>query len=116
VNSVHIFALVTGLTLFVGMLELLRRRQLREKYTVLWLLVGIAIAILAIAPGIVNVVGDLLHVADPPNLLLFAACVVLLLFTVQLSWEISKLEARTRTLAEEVALLRYQAEQLQDPR
>ena len=66
-NSVHIFALVTGLTLFVGMLELLRRRQLREKYTVLWLLVGIAIAILAIAPGIVNVVGDLLHVADPPQ-------------------------------------------------
>jgi hypothetical protein len=52
-----------------------------------------------------------LHVADPPNLLLFAANVVLVLVTVHLSWESSRMEDRTRALAEEVALLRQHIEQ-----
>ena len=110
-SSVHIFALVTGLALFAGMLEMLRRRQLREKYAVLWLLVGVASAVVAMVPRLLDSVANALDVADPPNLLLFGACVVLLLVTVQLSWEMSRLEDKTRALAEEVALLRYQVEQ-----
>jgi hypothetical protein len=112
-SSVHIVALATGLVLFAGMLEMLRRRQLREKYAVLWLGVGVAAAVVAIVPRLLDSVARALHVADPPNLLLFAACVVLLLVTVQLSWETSRLEDETRALAEEVALLRYQVERQQ---
>ena len=110
-TGVHVVVLVTGLILFAGMLEMLRRRQLREKYAVLWLAVGVGCATFAIVPGVLDTVAHALHVADPPNLLLFGACVVLLLVTVQLSWEASRLEDKTRALAEEVALLRYQVEQ-----
>lgn len=110
-TSVHVVALVMGLVLFGGMLEMLRRRQLREKYAVLWLVVGVGSAALAIVPDLLDTVANALHVADPPNLLLFGACVVLLLVTVHLSWETSRLEDKTRALAEELALLRYQLEQ-----
>jgi hypothetical protein len=110
-TSVHIIALVSGAAILAGMFELLRRRQLREKYAVLWLLVGIGVAIFGLFPGVLNDIARPLHVADPPNLLLFAGSVVLLLVTVHLSWESSRMEDRTRALAEEVALLRERIEQ-----
>lgn len=110
-TSVHIVAIVSGAVILTGMFELLRRGELREKYAVLWLLVGIAVAVFGIFPGLLNDIARPLHVADPPNLLLFAGNVVLLLVTVHLSWESSRMEDRTRALAEEVALLREQIEQ-----
>lgn len=113
-TGVHILALIGGLAILIGMVELLRRRQLKEKYAVLWVLVAIAVAILAIFPDLLNVAGRLLHIADPPNLLMFLAAAVLLLVTVHLSWETSRLEDETRALAEELALLRYQVEHKQD--
>ena len=110
-SSAHIVALVGGASILIGMFELLRRGQLREKYTVLWLLVGIVVAVFGLSPGLLDAIAKPLHIADPPNLLLFAADVVLLLVTVHLSWEASRMEDRTRALAEEVALLREKIEQ-----
>jgi hypothetical protein len=40
---------------------------------------------------------------------------LLLVLTIQLSYEIGRLEDRTRTLAEEVALLRLQQERVTPP-
>jgi hypothetical protein len=114
-NAVHIVALVGGLVVLLGMVELLRRRQLHEKYAVLWLFVAIVVAILAIFPGLLDRVGRLLHIADPPNLLMLLSVIFLLLVSVHLSWESSRLEDETRSLAEEVALLRYQVEQSRIP-
>jgi len=110
-NGVHIIALVGGALILIGMFELLRRGQLREKYAVLWLLVGVAVAVFGLFPGLLNDIAQPLHIADPPNLLLFAGNVVLLLVTVHLSWESTRMEDRTRALAEEVALLRERLEQ-----
>ncbi len=110
-TSVHIVGLLGAVAILTGMFELLRRGQLREKYAVLWLLEGIATAVFAIFPGLINYIARPLHVADPPNLLLFAANIVLVLVTVHLSWESSRMEDRSRALAEEVALLRQQVEE-----
>ena len=61
------------------MIELLRRRQLREKYAVLWLLVAVAVAALAIFPGLLDFaahhVGGHLKVA-PEHINLHARSVV----------------------------------------
>ena len=103
-------ALVGALATLAVMIELLRRRQLREKYAVLWLLVGFGVAVLAVFPGLLDFAGGKLGVADPPNLMLFVAALVLLLVCVHLSWEVSRLEDETRSLAEEIALLRMQVE------
>ena len=47
-----------------------------------------------------------LRVYDSPNLLFLLAIAFLLLVCVYFSWELSRLEARSRILAEELALLR----------
>lgn len=109
-TDVHLFSIVAGVATMLAMLELVRRRQLREKYAVLWLGLGVAVGLLGLFPGLLNWIADKLHVADPPNLLLAVGVLVLLLVQVHLSWELSRLEDKTRTMAEEIAMLRLSVE------
>lgn len=102
-----------AVTLFV-MVDLLRRRQLREKYAVLWLGVSLSVAVIAVFPSVLAMGAQLTGVKTPSNLLFFVAALVLLVVCVQLSWEISRLEDETRALAEEVAILRLEAQQSRD--
>lgn len=109
-TATHVGAIVVAIASLVSMFELLRRRQLKEKYAVLWLAVGVGMLVLGAFPVLLNEVADAVGVKDPPNLLLFAAALLLLLVCVHLSWEASRLEEKTRTLAEELALLRQKLE------
>lgn len=113
-TEIRVVALVLALVTLAPIVELLRRRQLREKYAVLWLVVAVAVAVLAVFPGLLDAVARPLGVADPPNLLLFVAVLFLLLVCVHLSWEVSRLEDETRALAEEVGLLRMQVDSVTD--
>lgn len=105
---------IVGAVLVLGfMLELLRRRQLSEKYAALWLIVGVGILVLLAAPGLLKAASDALGFEVPANLLFFVALSLLLGVSVHLSWELSRLEDETRSLAEELALLRSSVERLE---
>ncbi|MDF9813798.1 DUF2304 domain-containing protein [Streptomyces sp. SPB162] len=106
---------VTGLAVLACIVELLRRQQLREKYAALWLLIGLIIAPLGFFPTWLDSIANKLGVASGVSLVLFAGFVLVLLVTLHLSWESSRLEAETRTLAEEVALIRTHLAQTADP-
>ncbi|MET8357550.1 DUF2304 domain-containing protein [Micromonospora sp. NPDC005171] len=97
---------LTGLLLLGTIVELLRRRQLREKYGMLWLAVLVIVIPLSLFPRLLDNVAELLGVASGVSLVLFLGIVFLLLVCVHLSWEVSALEEETRTLAEDLALLR----------
>lgn len=112
-TQIHVVAIATALTTLVLIVELLRRRQLKEKYAGLWLAVGLGVAVLGFFPQLLDWVAGHLGVADPPNLLFFAAAVLVLLVEVHLSWELSRSEERTRALSEEIAFLNDRLEQLE---
>ncbi|MGC4868759.1 DUF2304 domain-containing protein [Micromonospora sp. DT53] len=99
---------LTGLLLLGTIVELLRRRQLREKYGMLWLAVLVVVIPLSLFPRLLDNVAEILGVASGVSLVLFLGIVFLLLVCVHLSWEVSALEEETRTLAEDFALLRAQ--------
>ena len=103
---------VTGLVLLLIIFELVRRRQLREKYAVLWGAVGIVVLPLGFFPRLLDTVSHLVGVVSGVSLVLFLGVVFLLLVCVHLSWEVSRLEEETRTLAEDLALLRTEARNL----
>ena len=101
----NILAAIAALITFIFVIDLLRRGVLREKYAVLWLFFSGAALLLAIFPAILVWLTGVLGVAEPVNLLFFVTIVLLVLVSVQLSYELSRQEARIRRLAEEVALL-----------
>ena len=108
-------ALASALT-FAFVFFLLRRGVLREKYAVLWLLTSVIAFVLAVFPSVLRWVSDTLGVQTPSNLLFFITIVLLVLVSIQLSYELSRHEMRIRRLAEEVALLRHELSRRQDPR
>ncbi len=114
--SAYLTALVGGAVGTVMMFELLRRRQVKEKYAVLWLGVGISMLVLAIFPHLLDILAGALGVRSGPNLLFLVTGLVLLLVCVHLSWEVSRLEDRSRALAEELGLLRLEVDELRDAR
>jgi hypothetical protein len=110
-DQFRIFTAVVGLALLAVFFEMLRRRQLREKYAVLWIIVGVFVVIpLAVYPQALDWVADTINVKSGASLVLFLGLVLLLLICTHLSWEVSQLEEETRTLAEEIALIRTQLE------
>ena len=102
----------TGLVMLIVIFELLRRRQLREKYAALWLVVGIAVLPLAFFPWLLDGITHFFGIASGLSLFLFMALVFLFLIAVHLSWESSRLEEETRNLSEEIALLRSDFDEL----
>jgi hypothetical protein len=88
------------------LLRLLRRRQMRGKYTLLWMAVGLAVLLIAAFPSILDHTSRYLHIYYSPSTLFLAAIAFLLLVCIYFSYELSRLEERTRILAEELAILR----------
>ena len=97
--------LAAALLTLVSVAELLRRGILRERFAALWLAVAFVLVFLALFPQALRWSAELLGFQVPANLLFFGSILFLLVLAAQLSSEISSLEARTRRLAEEVALL-----------
>ena len=108
--TANILGALASLIIFVFVFDLLRRGVLKEKYAVLWLFVAGIGMLFSIIPGALDWLGNALGVGAPVNLLFFVMGVVLVLVSVQLSYELSRHEARIRRLAEEVALLRQEVE------
>lgn len=104
------FALVV-LTIIIS---LLLRRSLREKYATLWLVIGIALLILAIFPGLLIGLADMLGVVVPSNLIFALAIVLLVGVALHLSWELSQAEDEVRRVAEDVAILRADVDELRE--
>jgi hypothetical protein len=103
----HLLVWILTLVYFLAIFRLVRHRKLRAKYALLWILVAIAIIPLAVFPRLLDIVSsDVLGVAYPPAALLVIGLLFFCLLNMHFSFELTRLEERSRVLAEEVALLR----------
>ncbi|HRY10478.1 MAG TPA: DUF2304 domain-containing protein [Candidatus Nanopelagicales bacterium] len=109
--SSYVLGIVAALGVSLFVIEMLRRGFLREKFAVLWLLVSAGLVIIAVFPGVLRWAANLVGVQVPSNLLFMMSALLLLVVSVQLSNEVSRVEARTRRLAEEIALLKRSLEE-----
>ncbi|MEO7061297.1 MAG: DUF2304 domain-containing protein [Lapillicoccus sp.] len=105
------FALVVCIVLLAALGWLLRSQRLREKYAIIWFGVVGGLVVLGFVPVITTWLTRVTGVTTPINLVFILAFLVLLVVSIQLSLAISRLEENTRTIAEEVALVRLELEQ-----
>jgi hypothetical protein len=112
-STASVVPLLGAISILVLTVELLRRRQLREKYAALWLLVSAVAVVLAAFPGLLDWLSESLGFGVPVNLLFFVGFLVLLFVAMQLSLETGRREDETERLAEEVALLRRAVAELE---
>jgi hypothetical protein len=102
---------VVVVLLLISIVELLRRKVLREKYAVVWLAIATLLILGAIFPEKVNYLSYRLGFQYLSNFVLFIFMIINLFISMQLSLSVGKAENQVQSLAEEVAILRSKLEQ-----
>lgn len=108
----HVVIIIGAVLTIAFIVRLLRRHQLRSKYSLLWILIAAVIGVLGAYPDLLDRTSHALGIYYPPAFLLLIAVGFLFLVVVQFSWEFSRSDDRLRRLAEEHALLRAQVDGL----
>ena len=109
----YVLGIVASLLVLVVVVELLRRRHLRERHAVWWFIAGLLALIVSVFPSTLLWLSGLLGVQVPTNLIFFVSIAILFLVCLQASAELTQLESKTRRLAEQTALLELRIEQLE---
>ena len=101
----RIFALVASLGTLLFILELVRRRRLREEYSWLWILTSGSMILLVAFYGVIEWISGLIGAVLPTTTLFLFALLFLLLLSVHFSTVISRLTQQVRRLTQELAIL-----------
>jgi hypothetical protein len=103
---VSILGALAAIVLLAIVFELIRRRRLRERYALLWLLTGLVMLALSLWREGLNTIAGWLGVTEyPPAVLFAAATLFIIVVLLHYSTVISKLADRNTILAQRVALL-----------
>jgi hypothetical protein len=111
---VQLFAAVASLCLLATVVELIRRRRLRERYALLWLATAGVILIFAGWRSGLHDLSRALGVAYPPNALFVLAILFMLILLLHFSTVISKLSDRSTILTQRLALMEERLRELED--
>lgn len=98
-------------TLVGIIIELIRQNRLKEHYAIIWLLTALSIFIFGIWPDLLNFISRIVQLHHLTALSM-VAFLFLLAIVLHFTLAISQLFDRNRRLAQEVACLRYELEQL----
>lgn len=109
---VYVLSIVTALAAIALVVDLLRRGQLRERHAIWWLAAGVLALVVAVFPQILIWVAGIVGAEVPTNLVFFVSTALLFGVCVQISSELTRHEAKLRTLAEHVADLQLQVDDL----
>jgi hypothetical protein len=111
--GVSIAAAIASLVLLVAVLELVRRRRLREKYALLWILTAIVLLVLSVWRGAVTSIATALGVSYGPTVLFAVGALFVLVVLLHYSTVISALTDRTVMLAQKIASLEQRIDELE---
>lgn len=99
------FALIMCIAVFIFILEMVRRRKLREEYSWLWLLTGFVMIMLVAWYDLLVFITHVIGAVLPTTTLFLFGVLFLLLICLHYSIKISTLTDQVKKLAQELAIL-----------
>jgi hypothetical protein len=104
--QLRIFAIIVSVLTLVVIVELVRRKRLREEYSWLWILAGVCMFLISLSYDFMIFVGRLFGGILPSTILYLFAILFLVLINLHYSVKISRLHAQVKDLAQEIAMLK----------
>jgi len=97
---------VAGSVFILGLIiELVRRRRLKEEYSLLWILTAVVLLVFSVWYELLLTVTDLIGAVLPSSTLFFFGLLFVLLMLLHFSVRVSLLERRMTALVQEIGLL-----------
>ena len=102
---VSIVAAIASAVLLFVIFELIRRRRLREKYAILWLLTGLVLLVLSVWRSGLDTIAGFADVSYAPGILFALGAMFVLVVLIHYATVISKLADQNLALAQRLAML-----------
>lgn len=112
-STLFVVAAAINLAFLGAIIRMVRSRRLRPKYSFLWIIVSAVLMVFLLVPGLLEAAAAAIGIVYAPAMLFLGAIMLLLFIAVHFSWELSRMEDRTRTLVEELALSNARTDRLE---
>jgi hypothetical protein len=104
-TKIRVIAIVLSVALLLFIVELVRRRRLKEEYSVLWVTTALVVLALALSGGLLERLTHAIGAISEASTLFFFGIVFVVFLLLHFSVRVSKLERRLTATIQEVALL-----------
>lgn len=105
-GKIDIVAIVGSVLLLIFVVELVRKKKIKEEYSLLWIFSSLLFVVLSLWREGLEYIAAFMGVAYPPTALLLVLVVAIFLILIQFSVLISKLSENNKRLIQEIALLK----------
>ena len=112
-GRLRIFLLAAICIYFVTMFQLLKHRALNLKYTLLWLVSGFVMLIMALFPRLLELFAVLVGIDDPMNALFSVVSFCIIIILMSLTAIVSRQNEKSKTLIQSIALLEKRIQDLE---
>lgn len=112
----QLFSLIVCVVVFLFTISMVRKRRLREEYSVLWLCTSILMFVLVLKYDLLVMITNLIGAGLPTTTLFICSSLFLVLLAMQFSFRISRHSDQIKNLVQENALLREELEELKQNR
>jgi hypothetical protein len=109
-GQTRVLAVIVAVLFLLLILDLVRRRKLQERYTVVWFMAGLALLVLAVVPGVLGWLSALAGISDANAALFTITLLVAGLMLLNLTVVVSRQADQITRLSQEVAILRSKDE------
>jgi hypothetical protein len=110
VFRIQVLAVIGSITLIVFILELIRRKRLKEEFAVLWLGMGIIFLIISLFRKLLDRFSLMVGISYPPAALFLILIMGLTVILIHFSVAISELKEANKKLTQELGLLKREVE------
>lgn len=108
----YTLGIIASVATFAIVIEMLRRRRLRERHAGWWIVAGLFAIIISVFPSTLRFASELLGFEVPVNLVFFLSLFILFLVALQHSSELTQLESHNRSLVERLIVLELKVKEL----
>jgi hypothetical protein len=112
VQTTQYIAIFVSISLFLYILYLVRKKKIKEEYSLLWLASSLIFIIFSIWRHGLEFFAKLMGIAYPPAALFLILMLAIFLILIEFSINISRLSENNKILAQELALLKAELESL----
>jgi len=105
--GMRIVIFVIGISLFLTILELVRKKRFREELSLVWLFIGFGMILSSVADFVIDPLAFRLGIGYPPALVFIGIFFLLVLIVLYFSVVVSDLKGRNKELSQKMALMEF---------
>jgi hypothetical protein len=108
----QLFVIAVGVVMLLFILNLVRRKRLREQYSLLWILAATVLVLCAVFIRAVDRLAHVIGIYYPPAFLFLVAILMVMILQFHFSTVISNLREQNRSLTQDLGLLETEVREL----